>query len=48
MWHVGLSNATMANVNVLSEMINIKNGIKICKILYDHDINSIIMNVTTF
>ena len=33
----------MANVNVLSEMIHIRNEFKICQILYDDDVNSIII-----
>ena len=32
-WQDGFSNTTMANVNVLSEMIRIRNGFNICKIL---------------
>ena len=30
-WQCGLSNATMANVNALSEMIDIRNGFKRCQ-----------------
>ena len=45
-WQPGLSNATMTNVNVLSKMIDIRKGFKRCKILYDDDINTNIMNIT--
>ena len=45
-WKAGLSNATTANINVLSEMTDIRNGFKRrCKILYYDDINSNIMNI---
>ena len=47
-WQSNLSNATMANVNVLPEMIDIRNGFKRCQILYDDDVNSIITDNTVF
>ena len=41
----GLSNATMANVTVLSEMIDIRNGFKRCHIFYGDEINSSIVDI---
>ena len=35
-------------MNVLSEMIDIKNGFKICQILYDDDVNRIITDIAVF
>ena len=43
-----LSNATMVNVNVLSVMIDISNEFKRCQILYNDDVNSVILNITVF
>ena len=34
-WQASFSNAPMTNINALSEMIDIINGLKICKIVYD-------------
>ena len=31
-WQAGLSNVTISNVNVLSEMLDIRNGFKTCNI----------------
>ena len=36
------------NVNVLSEMIDIRNGLIRCQILYKDDVNSIITDITVF
>ena len=47
-WQAGLSNGTIANMNVLSEMKDIRNIFKRCKIVYDDDVNSIIMNIIVF
>ena len=38
-WQARLSNVTISNVNVLSEMLNIRNGFKTCNILDDDDVN---------
>ena len=35
-----VSNAVMANVNVLSEIIDIRNGFTTCQILYNDDVSS--------
>ena len=35
-------------MNGLSEMIDIRNGFKRYEILYDDDVNSIIMDITVF
>ena len=48
MWQSDLSHTTMANVNVLSEIIDIRNGFTTCKILYNDDINSIVMDINVF
>ena len=42
-WQSGLPNATMANMNVLSEIIGIINVFKICQMLY---YNSIITEIS--
>ena len=47
-WQAGLSNVTTSNVNVLSEMLDIRNGFKTCNILDDDDVNCIIMDITVF
>ena len=47
-WQSGLSNETTGNVNVLPAMIDIRNGLKKCKILYDDNVNNIIMAITIF
>ena len=47
-WQAGLSNITTSNVNVLSEMLDIRNGFKTCNILDDDDVNCIIMDITVF
>ena len=47
-WQSKLSNPTMGNVNVLPEMIQIRNGFKGCQIFYNDDVNSIIMDITVF
>ena len=38
----------MANVNVLSEMKDIRNGFKRCKIIFEDDVKSIFINIITF
>ena len=43
-----LLNTTMDNVNVLSEMIDIRNGFKGCQILNNDDVNSIFTDITVF
>ena len=35
-------------MNVLSEMINISIGFKRCQLLYDDDVNSIMLDITVF
>ena len=47
-WQAGLSNVTISNVNVLSEMLDIRNGFKTCNILDDDDVNCIITDITVF
>ena len=47
-WQAGLSNVTISNVNVLSEMLDIRNGFKTGNILDDDDINCIITDITVF
>ena len=47
-WQAGLSNITISNVNVLSEMLGIRNGFKTCNILNDDDVNCIITDITVF
>ena len=47
-WQAGLSNVTISNVNVLSEIIDSRNGLKTCNILDDDDVNCIITNITVF
>ena len=47
-WQAGLSNVTTSNVNVLSEMLDIRNGFKTCNILDDDDFNCIITDITVF
>ena len=47
-WQAGLSNVTISNVNVLSEMLDIRNGFKTCNILDDNDVNCIITDTTVF
>ena len=44
----GLYNVTTSYVNVLSEMLDIRNGFKTCNILDDDDVNCIIMDITIF
>ena len=48
MWQAGLSNVTISNVNVLSEMLDIRNGFKTCNILDNDDVNCIITDITVF
>ena len=45
-WQAGLSNVTISNVHVLSEILDIRNGFKTC--LDDDDVNCIIMDITVF
>ena len=47
-WQAGLSNVTISNVNVLSEMLDIRNAFKTCNILDDHDVKCIITDITVF
>ena len=47
-WQAGLSNVTISNVNVLSEMLDIRNGFKTGNILDDDDVNCIITDITVF
>ena len=47
-WQAGLSNVTTSNVNVLSEMLDIRNGLKTFNILDDDDVNCIITDITVF
>ena len=47
-WQTGLSIVTTSNVNVLSEMLDIRNGFKTCTILDDDDVNCIITDITVF
>ena len=48
-WQAGLSNVTISNVKVLSEMLDIRNGFKTCNILdNDDDANCIITDITAF
>ena len=44
----GLSNVTTSNVNVLSEMLDIRNGFKTCNILDDDDVNCNITDIAVF
>ena len=44
----GLSNVTTSYVNVLSEMLDIRNVFKTCNISDDDDVNCIIMDITVF
>ena len=48
LWQVGLSNVTTSNVNVLSEMLDIRNGFKTCSILDDDYVNCVITDITVF
>ena len=48
MWQAGLSNVTISNVNVSSEMLDIRNSFKTCNILDDDDVNCIITDITVF
>jgi len=43
-----LTNETMADVNALTEMVDIRNAIKRCQVLYDDDVNSIITDINVF
>ena len=47
-WQAGLSNLTISNVNVLSEMLDIRNGFKTCNILDDDDVTCITTDITVF
>ena len=47
-WQAGLSNVTISNVTVLSEMLDIRNGFKTCNILDDDDVNCVITDITVF
>ena len=47
-WQSGLSNVTISNVKVLSEMLDIRNGFKTSNILDDDDVNCIITDITVF
>ena len=47
-WQAGLSNATISNVHVLSEILDIRNGFKTSNILDDEDVNCIITDITVF
>ena len=47
-WQAGLSNVTISNVNVLTQMLDIRNGFKTCNILDDDDANCIITDITVF
>ena len=47
-WQAGLSNATISNVNVLWEMLDIRNGFKTCNISDDEDVNCTITDITVF
>ena len=47
-WQAGLSNVTISNVNILSEMLDIRNGFKTCNILDDDGVNCIITDITVF
>ena len=47
-WQAGLSNVTISNVNVLSEMIDIRNGFKTSNILDDDDVSCVITDITVF
>ena len=44
-WQSGLSNVTISNVNVLSEMLDIINSFKTCNSLDDADVNCIITDI---
>ena len=47
-WQAGLSNVTISHVNVLSEMLNIRNVFKTCNIVDYDDVNCIITDITVF
>ena len=47
-WQAGLSNVITSNVNILSEMLDIRNGFKTCNILDDDAVNCIITDITVF
>ena len=47
-WQAGLSNVTTSNVNILSEMLDIRNGFKTCHILDDDAVNCIITDIIVF
>ena len=44
----GFFNVTTSNMNVLSEMLDIRNGFKTYNILDDDDVNCIITYITVF
>ena len=47
-WQAGVSDERMSDVNVLSDMIECRNGLKTCDILSYDDVNDVFTEITVF